>query len=334
MKKIIFLVILLALLLAACQQQQQETQKEIFGARKVKVATAHRTDISSQLLLTGKLEAIQQAAISSNLPVVVEKILVSEGEQVAKGKQLVQMNQNNLTQAKAQFQNLQKKYERMKKLAATNAVDKQSLEDVEAAFLAAKANYSQVEENTFIKAPFNGIVTAIQVKEGESYNSMTTPYLLRLVQLQKMKAKALVSDKDVVKISTGQRVQITADNYPDKIFSGKVSYVAPEANQLSGTFPIEVVTENPRKLLKNNQMVHLCLETQTAQNTIVVPQKAIMDNDVVFVAAAGNAVAKKVSTGIGNENQIQIISGIETGDKVIIEGNIGLVEGDKIEITK
>ncbi|MDY6916030.1 MAG: efflux RND transporter periplasmic adaptor subunit [Candidatus Cloacimonadota bacterium] len=334
MRKII-LILSIVILIVACHQQGEDKQKEqTFGARQIRIKEAYRGDISSEIFLTGKLEAEKQVTVTTSLPVIIEAILVTEGQKVEKGQLLIKMDSSNLIQAKAQYENLQNKYRRMKKLADTDAVDKQSMEDVKAAFLAAEANYKQVKQNTHISTPISGIISDIAVKEGETFNTMSFPYLLRIVHLDNVIAKTNISDKDMVTVEVGQEVSVRVDSYPEKIFRGRVCYVAPEANNLSGTFPIEIEIENSEKLLRNNQMARICLHRQTAKNVIIIPKTAIIDENRVFVAVNGKAVEKKVQFGIENQDEIQVVSGIGNGELVIVEGNTGLLDGDKVKVIK
>ncbi|MCK4979755.1 MAG: efflux RND transporter periplasmic adaptor subunit, partial [Candidatus Delongbacteria bacterium] len=124
---------------------------------------------------------------------------------------------------------------------------------------------------------------------------------------------------------------ITVDNSEEN-FIGIVSYVSPEAEMMSGTFSIEITINNDSNLLKHNQFARISLITQSSSNTIVIPQKSVLKSSYVFVAANGIAEKRKITLGIGNEYEIEIMTGIAEGEEVIVSGNIGLQAGDKIEI--
>jgi len=337
MLKKIFPILMLIIILLGCNQKRKEKNeisKQEFGARKVKVVSVKRTNISSYLEYSGTLEAENIVNITPAIPTVIKKIFVREGDKIKTGDLLLQMDETNLTQAKSNYLNLKEKFERMKKLKETGSIDEQSFEDVQTAYQIAESTYRFALENTEIRTPIDGTVTLVAQKEGETYNSMLTPVLIRIVNTEKMIANIHVSDKDIALIKEKQQVEIQIDNKPNEIFHGTVYFKSPEADKFSGTFQCKISVNNSRNLLKHNQFAKIRIILKTVENALIIPQKAVTDEQFVFVAEKGIAKKKMIKTGIENESEVEVITGLEEGANVIIEGIVGLKDGNKIEIRK
>ena len=329
---LMMMVILLSICGCGKKSEVDEKKEELTGVRNVKVATAKRGDISTYIDFSGKLETEQIVNISPAMSSKIEKLYVDEGDAVKKGDLLVKMEDSKLVQAEMQYVNMKKNYERMKELKKTGSIDEQSFDEVETGYEVAKSSYEFMLENIEIRAPFNGTITLIYKKEGENFDAMMDPMLIRMMNLDVMKVKIQVSDADISKIHTNQNVLIRVDSSPDE-FIGKVNFVSPEADMMSGTYLVEITVKNRNNILKHNQFTRIRLLTRTSKNTIIIPQEAVLESEYVFVLEDGKAVKKYVTLGLENEFEVEIKEGISEGEKVITRGNIGLTEEEKVEIS-
>ena len=331
-RKIFILLTIILLILVGCQDKEVAKEDNGFtGKRNVKTVTARMGEINEYLKYSGKIEAKTVANASPSMSGKIEMLFVKEGDHVKVGDLLVKLDQTQLEQTRIQFENTEKNYLRMQKLLESNAIDKQTFDEVQAGYNVIKSTYEFMLDNIEMKAPISGIVTYIYKKEGEKFDSMMDPFLIRIVNSSKFKAKLQVSDKDINKINKGQKAIITVDN-SDEEFYGIVSYVSPEAEMMSGTFPIEISINNDSNLLKHNQFARIALITQSSSNTLIIPQESVLKSSYVFVAASGIAEKREITLGIGNEEEIEIKSGVAEEEEVIVSGNIGLQAGDKLEI--
>jgi len=334
-KKLIILAAVFAIVLAGCQKkaEQEEVKEEFTGAREVKVATVRLGDISSYIEFSGKIEAEKTVNIAPSMSGRIDKLIVDVGSVVEKGDLLAKLDDTQLKQAKTQYINMEKNYKRMQELQKTGAIDGATFDEVETGYKVAKSSYEFMLENTEIKAPIDGEITLIFKKEGENYDAMMDPMLLRMMNLNEVKAKIQVSDADINKIIKGQKVLLKVSNSDDE-FTGSISFVSPEADMMSGTFNVEIAAKNRDNILKHNQFTRIKVLTKTSENTIIVPQQAILDANHVFIIENDKAVKKYVTLGLENEYEIEITEGLQDGETVIIRGNIGISEGDKVEISR
>ncbi len=337
--KTIFLIITLIIFsLSACSKKQEGEIETIVAAKNyVDVAQVEIKTIEETVTYSGTLEAAKSAFVGPELSMKIKNLMVKEGDVVKKGQLLAVMDSTQLKQAEAQFDMAKKNYDRMKSLKNTGSVDKQTFDQIESAFKTAQSGYQFVKNNTQITAPFDGIVTLRTKQEGESYSAMLPsaygdPALFRIVDLDVLKMNLNISDVDINKVKKGQKAYIYVDSEPGQAFIGKVSFVSPEADKMSGTFPCEIIIENKDHTLKPNQYAVTDIVIKVSDNAYVIPKDALIDEGIVFVVKNSVASRKNIKIGLSNENEIEVTDGLGAGDLVVINGAIGLPENSNIVI--
>ena len=337
--KTIFLIITLIIFsITACSKKQDGEIETIVAAKNyVDVAEVEIKTIEETVTYSGTLEAAKAAFVGPELSMKIKNLMVKEGDVVKKGQLLAVMDSTQLKQAEAQFDMAKKNYDRMKSLKNTGSVDKQTFDQIESAFKTAQSGYQFVKNNTQITAPFDGIVTLRTKQEGESYSAMLPsaygdPALFRIVDLDVLKMNLNISDVDINKVKKGQKAYIYVDSEPGQAFIGKVSFVSPEADMMSGTFPCEIIIENKNHVLKPNQYAVTDIVIKVSDDAYVIPKDALIGEDIVFVVNNSVASKKNIKIGLSNENEIEVTDGLGTGDLVVINGAIGLPEDSNVVI--
>jgi len=337
MKKILFKLIVvtftsLIMLIACSKKEENKPEVESIGKNYVKVALAKQKTIEKFLLFTGNLEAVQEAYIGSGMSLRIKDILVDEGDIVNEGDTLVLMDDAQLKQAEAQLISAEKDYNRMKALKEKGSISSQSFDQIEAGYKAAKAGYEFMKNNTEITAPFSGVITAKLKKAGEEFTPMMGGAILKLVNINKLKIKVCISDKDINLVKKGQRAKIFVDSYPDKAFPGSVNYVSPEADRMSGTFTCEILIDNKDERLKPGQYAKVKIIIAERKNVVVVPQNAVVNNNEIFIVENDKAIKRTIILGLQNENEIEVVKGVLAGETVVVSGNVGLKDDSQVEI--
>lgn len=332
-KKYIILMVLALLLVIGCGEKDiKSDQTDIIAARLVKTVQVQQKDVLEYLTYSGTLEAENSINISPGISAKIVKINVKEGNQVNAGTLLAELDDTQLKQAELQYLNLKKNFHRMSELFNTGSIDEKSFDEIEMAYNSAKENYDFLEENTKITAPISGVISEISLKEGEIFNSMLMPHLIRLVDLSIIKGHVNLSDSDINLIEPGTLVFISSDTSPQKQFKAKITYISPEADLFSGTYRCEFITKNENNLLKHNQFCRVKLITATSLNTLSIPPSALLNGNIVIVNDGNNARVVNVETGLENEDEIEILNGLDPEDNVIYIGNSGLEEGSKLQV--
>ena len=313
-------------------------------AQRIKLDVAVDTAVSRTLYqerkLLGTLSAYRETDLAplSMGAVRVRYLPVKIGDYVEQGKVVAKMDDAQFVQTQAQFASLKSQYDRSKALFEANALPKAQFEGVEAQYTSMKRQMETMEENTVLKAPFSGVITAKSVEEGELYSTPMTPGaskgLVRITQLNPLKIDLDVDDQTVQYVKKGMQVLLTVDIGADSVpVYGKVDWVNPAANSMSRTFGARIILQNPQRKLLPGYFAEVHILMGKKDNCLSVPRSAIVD-DRVFVLKDGLVIAKKVGVGIFTENLIEIVSGLSPGDLVVVSGNKALPDSAMVNVVR
>ena len=186
-----------------------------------------------------------------------------------------------------------------------------------------------------IKTSVAGIVNARKIEPG-AYVSAGTP-AFDIVNVSTLKLRVNVDEKNVASLRVGQSVKVQVSVYPDKEFSGKITFIAPKSDG-SLNFPVEIeIANNPNNELRAGMYGTAVFGSQGSSTVLVVPRTAfvgsISDNKI-FVLENGKAVESTVVAGRSFGDNIEVISGLQAGDQVIVSGQINLFNNSPVEIIK
>jgi len=184
-----------------------------------------------------------------------------------------------------------------------------------------------------ITSPISGTVGMLFLDKG----AMVAPQIpiAMIADIDRVKIKIQVIEKDLAGVHKGQSVVITVDAYPGEKFRGKLEQLSPFVDPMTRTVEGEIIVPNPGHLLKPGMFARIELITEEHTNTIVVPEKTVIEKDgerVVFVLKGEHAEMREVETGIESEHSIEILKGLKIGEKVITLGNYGLRNGARIKV--
>lgn len=192
----------------------------------------------------------------------------------------------------------------------------------------------QLKDST-IQAPFSGIVAEKFMNDGEIVSSLSPSEILRLVNIDTIKIQCAIPENEMSRIHLDAEASIEVDAYPDDRFPGNISKISPVVDPASRTFKTTIEIPNTNYRLKPGMFARVQITIDVHEQAILVPRSSLTvvdGKDVVFVAENDVAVLRHVSTGLKNEQSIEILKGIQAGEQVIIEGNYGLEQGTTIHI--
>ena len=176
-------------------------------------------------------------------------------------------------------------------------------------------------------APFDGVVSQVNVKEGDNLSSVdySSKVIFYLVDPDNLELKGTVDEIDVAKVALGQKANIGLDALPDAKIPGEVIYIAPVSRVEGGVvvYDVKIKLENKGGLpLKAGMTAKADIVTEKKTGVLLVPEKAITrsnDNASVKIMVNGKLHSKPVTTGISDEINTEIVSGLNEGDEVVIE---------------
>ncbi|MEE9251861.1 MAG: efflux RND transporter periplasmic adaptor subunit [Thermodesulfobacteriota bacterium] len=173
-----------------------------------------------------------------------------------------------------------------------------------------------------IRSPLAGIVVERNALLGGTVDPAKT--LFRIADLSKVIVEGEVFESDVYKVKLGQDARIRLDAYPDKAFTGSVTFVASELDPLKRTLHLWVSVDNKEGLLKPELFARVALVVERSRDALSIPVEAIIDDGVekfVFLKNGNRFIRQDVATGVSDDRYIEITDGLYPGDKVVTDGN-------------
>lgn len=374
---VISVVSALALSFASCQFFKSD-------APSYMTVTAKNRDISKKVFATGTIAGVTQVDVGAQVSGQILKLYVNTGDDVKKGQLLCEIDpkiqETALKTAKAQVEiidaqisskqaelkKLRLEYDRQKRLVKLDATSKQDMEVSEASYQMALASLKELNAQrakaqlsvddaitnlgyTKILAPMDGTVYATVVTEGQTVNAnQTTPTILRLATLDKMKVKTEISEADVVNVVPGMECSFTVLGLPFRVFKGKLDRIDPapssyeSASQSSSNsssqsgsstavyYNSDIIAENKDRILRIDMTADVTIEIANAKNVLSLPLSAMRKihdkTGTVFVLSDGNVKEKEVQIGLKDDQFIQIVSGLSADDEVVIGDDVKSAE--------
>jgi RND family efflux transporter MFP subunit len=333
MQKTLFQLLALSglMILTSCEGKKQEVAEDTTA--KVKTITAGRQSVDETATYTANVQADVINQITPAMPGRIEKIYVEIGNRVGKGQLLVQMESSSLQQQTAQLMNLERDYERYSELLKVGGVAQQAVDQLKMQIDVLKASMKNVEDNTQLRSPINGVVTARNYDDGNVFGQLP---ILTVQQMNPLKAIINVSEANFSRVKVGMPVDLRLDVYRDEAFSGKVDLIYPTIDASSHTFGVEVSIDNREMKIRPGMFARVTLKLGT-QDHIVIPDAAVQkqtgSNDkYVYVVENGIARYYKVTLGQRQGDRYEILSGLNDGQEVITAGHARLIDGTKVEV--
>ena len=334
MKKIVFLMAAAVCLISCGKKDAQSTQQEAERVEVVGTMTLQEKEIERVLHLSTNLQGYLTQNVAPSLTGKIEHIFVEVGDRVKEGDMLVRMDQNQYLTQKIQLANLEIEMGRLEALLSTGSVSQQTYDQTKVGYDQLKQNISFLEKNTYVKAPFEGVIAAKTYEDGELYGGQP---IVVLTQVKKLKALIAVPETYYPLIKEGMKLTVKSDIYPEETFPATIEVVYPTVDATSHTFQCKVAIPNASEKLRPGMYVTTTLGLGK-ENTIVVPYQSVeklIGSNERFVFINENGYAKRVSVKLGQrfDENIEIIAPeIQPGVEYIYKGHSKLVDGVKIQV--
>ncbi|MCB0538369.1 MAG: efflux RND transporter periplasmic adaptor subunit [Ignavibacteriales bacterium] len=287
--------------------------------------------LQNKIFTNGTLIGNEEVQLRSETSGKVTQILFKEGTRVKKGDLLLKINDAEL-QATQRKNLLKEEFAQDKEFRAKQLIEKQltSQQDYDFALNELNSIRADIEftnaqiAKTEIHAPFDGIIGLRSVSIG-SYITPQIP-VANLQSINPIKIDFAIPQKYYSEVKEGKEIEFRLPS-TEKVFKGKIYAVEPKIDQTTRTLLVRAVASNNNYLLTPGAYVEIEIILSNIKDAILVPSEAVVPDiqgEKVFLYKNGIAVTKNVTTGIRNEADIQIISGIAQGDTVIVSGIIQL----------
>ena len=322
--------IFLTLFFSSCGSKQKEDTTQT-TKKNVRVETIEIVPVEQLQTFTANVEADVVNNISPNMPGRIRRILVDVGAQVHKGQVLVEIDKTNVSQQRTQLETLRRDYQRYQELFQVGGISQQQLDQIKAQLDVAETAFKNLAENTTLTSPINGVVTAKNYDAGDMPVGLP---ILTVATINPVKVRVNVSESFYNNVEKNMLVDVKFDVFGDEVFQGKVSLIYPTLDAVSHTFPVEIQLPNAKQRIRPGMFARVTMNFGTNDRPLIsdlAVQKQSGSNDrYVFVAKDGKAIYTKVELGRRINDKYEIVSGLQAGDRIVVQGSANLIDGDEI----
>lgn len=342
------LTLLAALSLSSCAQEEKlkakiaEDVAALRGVREaapvpVKIVEVARTESVSTLNYVGRVEPAKSALVMNHFPGTVERVNVKTGRRISKGETIAKISSESLQSAydiaKATLDQAEDAYSRVSKVYESGSITELKFVEVktqvEKARAAEKSARKALEE-CILTAPFSGVVGEVYVHEGE--HAAAAAPVVQLVDVQGVEVHFSLPENEYTSVGLGAKVQVEVPAL-SKTVEGSIAVKGVTASSLSHSYDCTVKGLRDAESLMPGMVCKVRLSTE-GEKSIVVPSSAVMtdfNGRYVWAVNGENKVEKRYVTPSGYAGKgVVIESGLEEGDRLIVEGSRKVSTGMKV----
>jgi RND family efflux transporter MFP subunit len=315
----------------------------------VAIQTVLQRPISKVLSYTGDVHGEVEIRVYSLIPDRIVSLDVEEGQEVEQGATIaviraqslgqgVQQAMGGLNSARAQVDGLRDNLARQRRLLTSGVVTQAQVDATEIQLRSAEAQVAQLEAtvgsarlrqgDSVVRAPLRGIVGQVFVEEGD----LAAPQIpiCTVVQMDRVEVLIQVPERDLGSIGQGMEAEIRVASASGEVFRAPVSRVSPVVDRASRTATLRIMLDNPSHRLLPGALADVRIEVERIEAAVVVPQYALVLNErteqemnyrAYVLRADGQTVEERiVRVGIYDGDDVQVVSGLSAGDRLVVEG--------------
>ena len=325
---------------AGCgNNEKKETVQAVVEdvAPSVAVEQVYVREVPQMATYTSTVQAYVKNNIAPQMAGRITKINVEIGDFVKAGQVLAEIDKAQLLQAQLQLQNQEVELQRLKSLFEAGGLSQSDYDAIQMQYNVLKTQVDNLVENTTLRSPVNGVVTARNYDVGDMYG-MSMP-IFTVEQIVPVKILVGVSESDYSKVKKGDSVEIVADAIPGKTFYGKINRIYPTVDPATRTFTVEVKVDNSYRTLRPGMFVRATINFGT-NNNVVIPDVAVVKQQgsgerfVYVLNEDGTVTYRKVVLGRRMGAEYEVLEGLSDSVKVVTGGQIRLKDGIKVTVSE
>lgn len=360
MKTSTLLFLLAVSIFAAACGNAEKTSDTALPNAKVTLETVSLSAHTDAITFTGNMEGRRRVNLSTKIMGPIISMPADEGAQVSAGQIVVRIKSDdvsakraqvkaNLIEAQAALKNVEINYNRVKSLYENKTATRKEMDDMDMAYLMAKARVAAVEEMEKevadvmgygeIISPIQGFVVKKMAQEGD----MAVPGMPLLVieDLSVLQINTQVPESQIHLFKRNDKVRVLIDALPNSELTGIVDRINPGGNPASRQFEVKVIlTEvkpEHRAMIKSGMYARVMLESET-KSTMMIPANAVLKRgqlEGLFVVSDNHtALLRWIKTGRRIDDRIEVLAGIQENERIVISSDVKLTDGQKVEVAK
>lgn len=283
----------------------------------------------------GTLKANHSVVLSPEVSGRIIKIGFKDGSSVHKGMELFKLDHRTqkaqVNEARARVKLSNTEFKRIKKLFKQKAASETDLDSAAAnlSINQAQAEFAEAElQKLTIRAPFKGTIGLHNISSGEYVNAGQE--LVQLVELNTLKLDFSLPETYLSKVELGQKIEITTPAFPNNTYTGTVTAISPAISEQSRSFMVRAIIQNEKLELRPGLFATVLLEVSKNEKALLVPEQALVPQGqqyFVMTVVDGKVAQVPVTIGQRRKAEVELVSGVQQGDVVIIAGQIKLQPG-------
>ncbi len=304
--------------------------------------TLSPTTITDRINLPGYIEPWTRLQLMAKLNGTITEVVVDEGDRVNKDDILARIEDDDfriaVDRAEAAYNLSKAEYNRQKAMYDKGVVPVATLDSAKTAMQKARADYEDAGlllSRTTVTSPMDGIISRLDAKIGLQL-SVGDP-LAEILQIDRMKGVVGIPESDVNAVRRLENVELTVQALGDKIFKGKTHFLSPSPQTAARLYNLELAIQNDAGEVLDGMFVRADIIKERVDNALAVPFYSVIsrnDEQYVFIEQEGVARKRKVTLGIMEKWMVQIIAGLNPGDRLLVEGHRDVEDNQSINIIK
>jgi membrane fusion protein (multidrug efflux system) len=306
----------------------------------VDVIDASLGSVSTYISATANLVPENEVVVIAETEGRVTHLEVEEGDHVSAGEILARLLQDDeeiiLRKAEVRVANAKLAFERAERMSLDSLIAQEDYDTIIMDYRIAQQELAEAEwgiEKTEIRAPFDGRVTWRNVTLGQ--HIQPGDEIFKVTDFDQLVSRIYLPETDVMALNSGRKVEITLKADETIRFQGRILRISPVVDIATGTVKVTVEAIDPPKMVRPGGFVIVDIVRETHQAALVLPRKAVvreLKSAHVFVVRDDVAEKRAVEVGLEEDEQLEIVSGIEAGEQVVIAGQGSLKDGSKIKV--
>ena len=305
----------------------------------VEVVAARSDTVVDAILATGQIEAMQSVELRPDIEGRIAEILVREGAAVARGAPLFKVDDAELraevARAEADRDLARQSLARTRELLGQKASSQSELERAEATSRSTEAQLALLKvrlDRTVVRAPFGGVAGERHVSVGD-YVTTSTP-LVMVQTVSPQRASFQVPERYADQLKVGQQVTFRVAALVGREFTGRVDFVDPLVQLPGRTITVKALVPNPRRELQAGMFIEVRLATAVRPQAVIIAEDAVLPiqgSSFVWVVQNGKATRRQVELGVRTPGLVEVRTGVESGEQVVVGGQERLAEGAPVQ---
>lgn len=326
------------------------------NARLVNVEPVSRQNLNSYLVLNGIVEPERKVEIFSRLSAYVKQIVKEEGALVRENDILAllddteirisyQQEKIQLEQAKLSYEEALANFNRSKELMEKDLISEQEYQTTEATYKQRQLDYDNRMESfknlelqlnwTKIRSLSDGYITERLIEMGDRVNANQQVYTIE--DFSPLLIRVFVPTSDSINLKTGMKTEVTTEILEGRTFEGSVKLINPRIDVSTGTVKVTVEVLDESMQLKPGMFVESRIIIGMKEDVLVIPRKSVLfkqNKTFVFVMNQGQVTQKEVTLGLTEEDNVEILDGLDEGEVIVVVGVEALKDGDRVQVVQ